>query len=257
MTTSADTQTDAGQAFPLTVARFLGRLDVRCAGTRVDARLPAPALLVLVRLLFHHGETIRRDQLAFSLWPDVSESDAKAMLRRNLYTIQQSLPRRAAPWMQCDSKTVTWGLCPGETWVDATEFERLSQSPQTLEQAARLYEGDFAPSIDHEWAASERDRLRKRSKRALEDLVERYNVEHDVRNALQYSERLLELDPWREDALCNAMLLRYRLGDRAGAMYSYRTFCGRLQAEFGVDPMPQTERYYSAISAGASLGSWS
>ncbi|MDQ2857174.1 MAG: bacterial transcriptional activator domain-containing protein [Candidatus Eremiobacteraeota bacterium] len=256
MTITAEAQPRAGQASPLTVARFLGRVEVRCDGTRVDARLPAPALLVLVRLLLHHGETLRRAQLAFSLWPDVSESDAKAMLRRNLYTIQQSLPRRATPWMECDAKTVTWGAGQGDTWVDATEFQRLSESQNTLVQAARLYEGDFAPAIDHEWAAGERDRLRKSSKRTLENLVERYNAEHDVRNALQYSERLLELDPWREDALCHTMLLRYRLGDRAGAMYSYRTFCGRLHAEFGVDPMPQTERYYSAISSGESLSAW-
>lgn len=240
-------------AEPRTIARFLGRIEVRCDGLRIDARLPAQALWVLVYLLAHHGEVLRRDDVAYALWPDVGESDAKTTLRRNLYTIGQVLPPRAAPWMRCDAKTVTWDPAAGTTWVDATEFDAATQSPETFEEAARLYRGDFAPKIDHEWATAIRERLARRAKRTLEELVERYTARHDAGRALLYCEQLLELDPWREDALCSTMVLRYRLGDRAGAMHSYRRFCGRLHDEFGVDPMPETERCYSAITSGVRM----
>lgn len=240
-------------AEPRTIARFLGRIEVRCDGIRIDARLPGQALGTLVYLLAHHGDTLRRDDVAFALWPDVGESDAKTALRRNLYTIAQALPVRPAPWLRCDAKTVTWDPAPATTWVDATEFEGATQSPETFEEAARLYGGDFAPKIDHEWALVIRERLQRRAKRTLEHLVERYIARHDAQTALAHCEHLLEIDPWREDALCSTMRLRYRLGDRAGAMHSYRRFRGRLHDEFGVEPMPETESCYSTISAGARM----
>lgn len=240
-------------AEPRTIARFLGRIDVRCDGERVDARLAAQALALLAYLLAHHGDVLRRDDVAFALWPDLAECDAKAALRRNLYTIGQALPPRDVPWMRCDAKTITWDPAAGTTWVDATEFEATTHSPETFEEAARLYRGEFAPKIDQEWARAIRERLERRAKRVLEELVERYNARHDVQSALGFCEQLLELDPWREDALCSTMRLRYRLGDRAGALHSYRRFRGRLNAEFGVEPMPETEDCYSAISSGARM----
>ena len=240
-------------AEPRTIARFLGRIEVRCDGIRIDARLPAQALATLVYLLAHHGEILRRDDVAYTLWPDLRETDAKTALRRNLYTIAQALPARPAPWICCDAKTVTWDPAPETTWVDATEFEAGTQTAETFEEAARLYRGDFAPKIDRDWALAIRERLLRRAKRTLEHLVERYVARHDAQTALAHCEHLLEIDPWREDALCSTMRLRYRLGDRAGALHSYRRFCGRLHDEFGVEPMPETEACYSTISSGARM----
>jgi DNA-binding SARP family transcriptional activator len=68
---------------------------------------------------------------------------------------------------------------------------------------------------------------------------------------LRYVELLLGADPWREDALRELMLLRYRLGDRAGALSYFRDFSGRLKSEFDADPMPETMRCRELIARGA------
>ncbi|GAC1442362.1 MAG: hypothetical protein NVSMB59_04850 [Vulcanimicrobiaceae bacterium] len=243
----------SGVSAPKTVARLLGRFEVRCAGIRVDTRLSSHARTLLAYLLMHRGEMLRRDRLAYRLWPDLGESDARTMLRRTLFRIARALPPAAEPWLACDAKTVTWRDADGSTWVDAPEFDALCASDDSLEEAVQLYGGDFAPSLDHEWATEVRDRLRARSTWALDELMTRYAQRHDMRGALRYSEALLEIDPWREDALCNTMLFRYRLGDRAGSLWIYHTFCGRLHREFGVDPMPMTQRCFEAIVAGAPL----
>lgn len=235
---------------PLTTARLLGRIEIVCDGERVDAHMPAQALMILIESLVHRGETLRRDELAFSLWPDLSESAAKTTLRRNLYTIAQSLPVRVQPWLRCDAKTICWDSSDTETWVDAIDFERLSEAPNRLDEAAALYGGDFAPKIDHDRAVAHRERLQKRSKRVLEDLIERCEAQGDVRGALRYCEQLLAIDRWREDVLSKTMRLRYRSGDRAGALNVYRTFRIGLWDEFGVAPMPETELCYESIRAG-------
>lgn len=235
-----------------TTARLLGRVEIVCEGQRVDVHLPAQALMILVDSLAHRGETLRRDELAYSLWPDLSESAAKTTLRRNLYTIAQNLPESVQPRLRCDAKTIRWDSDADETWVDAIDFERLSDAPHRLDEAAELYKGDFAPRIDHDRAVAHRDRLQKRSKRVLEDLIERCEAQGDIRTALRYCERFLEIDRWREDVVCKTMRLRYRSGDRAGALNMYRTFRVDLSSEFGVDPMPETMRCFECIRSGST-----
>lgn len=243
----------SGISEPRTVARLFGRFEVFCAGVRVDARLPPQARVLLAYLLVHRGETLRRDHLAERLWPQNQPVDARSALRHALVAIARALPPATVPWLACGARSVTWCGDDAATWVDAREFEALSAGNETLEEEAHLYRGDFAPGLDHPWVNDLRERHRARSSWALDELMTRYAARHDMRGALAYGEALLELDPWREDALCNTMLFRYRLGDRAGSLWAYRRFCLRLKDEFGIEPMPMTQRCYAAISAKVRL----
>lgn len=120
----------------------------------------------------------------------------------------------------------------------------------TLESAARLYRGDFAPYLDHDWATGIRERLRRRAYRVFEEAARQRRAAGDIAGALHYVEQLLTHDPWREDALRMFMLLRYSLGDRAGELSYYRTFRERLRSEFDVDPMPDTLSCFDTIARG-------
>ena len=212
-------------------------------------RLPAQTLLLLAMLTTRKHELLDREEVAFTLWPDSSESEARASLRRHLHKLHQALPQSARPWIVCDAQTLTWGPSD-ETFVDVAEFERLSETPQTFGQAAKLYTGDFLPRLDHEWASSLRERLRRRIVHVLEQLIAQCRVNCDRSGALEYVEQLLGHDPWREDALRDLMLLRFSAGDRAGALAYYRSFCQRLGSEFGVEPMPETVKCLEAIARG-------
>jgi len=230
------------------VGHLLGGIDVRVDGLRIDTRLPPASLTVLAFLLVHAGETLRRDDVAFELWPDATESDAKATLRRNLYILQQSMPDPTTPFVRCDKRTIE---CPNAdiAWIDVARFEPSSERPESLEEAAELYRGDFAPRLEHEWAIALREYLRNRSVRVLEALLARYGERDDDRAILRYGQRLLEIDPWREDVLCRTMVARFRLGDRAGAVRSYGAFRANLIRELGVEPMPETRARFEAIRA--------
>jgi DNA-binding SARP family transcriptional activator len=234
----------------LVQARLLGRVRIACGELRIERSLSARSLLVCAMLLQHAGEALNRDELAFTLWPDLGESEARAALRRELYKIQRAMPFSDKTWILSDSRTVAWATSH-ETWVDIVEFERLCTDPATVERAIELYDGPFAPQLDHEWASALRDRLARSYSHALELAIKRRGSIGDLAGTLLYVERLLAHDPWREDALCGLILLRCRLGDRAGALSFYRQFCIRLREEFGVEPMPETTASYKRIARGS------
>jgi DNA-binding SARP family transcriptional activator len=229
--------------------RLLGPTRIACDGAGIESRLSAHTLRLIALLVCRQHDRLTREDAAFALWPDSSEAEARANLRRHLYRLQQSLPPSAKPWIVADKKTLRWGA-PGETTVDAVEFERLGKNPASMEAAIGLYRGDFMPFVDDEWAGAIRERLRRRWFRCLEEAIRRCRDESDELGMLRYVELLLKADPWREDALRELMLLRYRLGDRAGALAYFRDFAGRLKSEFDADPMPETVRCRELIARG-------
>jgi DNA-binding SARP family transcriptional activator len=215
---------------------------------RLDRSVSAQTMLLLAMLVTRQDE-FNYAELAASLWPELSDVDARAALRRHVDLLQQALPRRRGGWIACDLRHIRWAALD-ETWVDSVAFEQLSEQAEHLEAAAKLYTAEFAPYLDHAWVDSMRERLRHRICRVLEQLVEQKLAAGDSLDALRYAEEFLRRDPWREDALRRLLALRFHAGDRAGALAYYRRFCERLRAEFGVEPMPETVACYEAIVRG-------
>jgi DNA-binding SARP family transcriptional activator len=88
-------------------------------------------------------------------------------------------------------------------------------------------------------------------RRNLETAIRRRREAGDTVGALRYVEDLLAHDPWREDVLRDLMDLRWRIGDRAGALATFRDFSRRLRTELAADPMPETVHVVQTISQRA------
>jgi DNA-binding SARP family transcriptional activator len=230
-------------------AHLFGQFKIEVGNSRIDQCLSQNGLLVFTMLATRPHQTLRRSEVAFTLWPDHTESEALAALRRQIYKLQRALPPAPEPWIRCSSKTIEWGR-PEHTWVDVNEFQRLRNDPATAHLAAALYTGDLLPFADHEWIATQREALKHQACTLLEELVRRYFTSGDARSTLTWVEQLLAQDPWREAAMRVLMATRCRLGDRAGALAAYRRFCDRLTQEFGAEPMPETRVLYTAIARG-------
>ena len=234
--------------YPISL-HLLGHPKIYLNGLRVDSGIPVQSLLLLSLLVTRKGEGTNRDEAAFILWPDLAESEARASLRRQLYNLQRVFATSELAPLRCTAKALRWDP-NSEAWADITEFERLIQSPHMFEAAANLYSGDFAPYVDHEWAGNLREQLRRKLRCVLEELLQRSCSRGNIAQALEYAERLLREDPWREDVVRQFMLLRFRTGDRAGALAYYRRFCERLRSEFEVEPMPETLECHDIIVRG-------
>ncbi|MCL4264010.1 MAG: tetratricopeptide repeat protein [Anaerolineae bacterium] len=202
--------------------------------------------LLLAYLLLHRDTAVPRDHLAYLLWDDVPESEARANLRRHLHDLRRALPA-ATDWVFSDAKSVQWQPAAA-IWLDVAEFERLSQDTGRLAEAITLYTGDLLQELYDDWLIPHRERLRGLYFTAVTRLMERERSRGDLPQAMIYARQLLHHDPLREDVVRALILMRHESGDRAGAMQLYQQFAARLDEELGVAPMPETTASYDAIA---------
>jgi DNA-binding SARP family transcriptional activator/tetratricopeptide (TPR) repeat protein len=209
-------------------------------------------LPLLAYLLMHRDRAVSRDALAFLLWEDETEQAARANLRRHLHHVQHALPPSPEPWLLVDAETVCWN---SETayWLDVAEFEQQVATPRGRARAVELYAGDLLSNLYDEWLFEPRERLRERYLAALSELVIDGRAARRLTDAAAYAQRILAVDPWREDALRQLIAIRYESGDRSGALVAFDRFRHRLRDELNVDPMPDTIAIRDAIARNEPL----
>jgi LuxR family maltose regulon positive regulatory protein len=195
-------------------------------------------------LLLHAGAQ-RQDQLTTTLWPDGS---VKA--RAGLYSAVYGLRRHIHP----DAIVRVSGLYGIHEdlveFYDVREFDRLlddaagrsdESAVPLLEQAVALYTGPFLVDLDAAWCIEERERLESRYLGALERLADAHAAAGRHRETITVAERLLQLDPFREDAHARVIRAYLRLGDRAAAKRQLDRCAAALRDELGVSPGPELQ----------------
>ena len=87
-----------------------------------------------------------RQHLAFLLWPDSDEPQARTNLRNLLHHLRRALPE-AERLLRIDTQDLQW-LPDGPFTLDVADLEQAVAAGE-LEKAAALYTGDLLPSC---WA---------------------------------------------------------------------------------------------------------
>jgi predicted ATPase/DNA-binding SARP family transcriptional activator/Tfp pilus assembly protein PilF len=204
---------------------------------------------LLAYLLLHLHEPLKRNWLAFTLWPDIGEADARANLRRFLHDLKQLLPPESEgqPWLLIDTNTVQWNPA-GPCWLDVAAFEEPFASPEEMTARLDLYTGDLLEGVYEEWLLAPRERLRNRFFELGLKVLQQHQQTRQGAQAVTLGQRLLALDPVREDVVRALMTARHNAGDRAGALQEYQRFEHRLRDELGVEPMLETKALYDSIA---------
>lgn len=216
--------------------RLFGHPQLQCGDTPLRFGGPAKCWALLAYLLLHHGERVPRKAVAFALWPDERETAARANLRRHLHLLQSSLPHSPTPWILVDASTLQWN--------DASPY--VCDAHDVFDS---LPEGELLPEESGEWIENERARFRATvSKRLLDEaLAARGDARID--EALHFSQRLLNLDPFREDVVRLLMTVRAERGDKSGALAVYAALERRLSSELDATPSAETTSLAAAIRA--------
>lgn len=226
---------------------LFGSLRLRYAGEPLTLAAPPKVTPLLAALLLERRDPIPRERLAFTLWPDEPGAVARANLRRHLHYLSRALPGAGTPWFRADARSVRWD--PQQPLqLDVARFEALLREGQRA-AADELYAGDLLAALDEEWLDVERARLRALHVENLAALIESESAARRHASVVQYARRLLECDPWREDAVRALMVARFELGDRAAALAAYDAFEDALRDEIGADPMPETRALRDRIAA--------
>jgi len=231
--------------------RLFGGFNVRSDGTPLP-QLQERLQIFLACLLLSPNGPISRRELAYRLWPDSTDSQARTNLRTLLTRLREALPE-SDRFLLLDALTI--GICPdAPIELDVAVFEsalqlarvakqenRVGEAIEALKAAVAAYGGDLLPGCYDEWILPERERLRQAYLGALEQLIELFRTRGDYRAAIEQAQRLRRADPLHEPVYRELMRLNMAIGDRAGALRIYHACASILRDELGVDPAPETD----------------
>lgn len=237
--------------------RLLGSPEVSVNDVSMVEALSSKAQAILYYLAVT-GQPQTRSTLAALLWSELPESNARINLRQAL----ANLRRVVGNYLELDRHTVAF-KSDHDYQVDVVGFRARvgdggpGQTIERLQEAVTLYRGDFLAgfyvrqALDFEnWALTEQARLKELVIQALQTLAAHYAERDELAKGMGYVRRLLSLEPWREEAHRQLMLLLARDGQRSASLAQYELCVKALAEELGVEPGPETKTLYEHIRAG-------
>lgn len=214
---------------------------------------------LLAYLVLRRGVAQSRQSLAYLLWPESSDAQARSNLRTLLHRLATALPQ-SEQFLNLDSHAVTW-IAGSAYRLDVDEFEAAIAAAKSadeggarieLERAIHLFQGELFPECYDDWITVERQRLHQQALGALDQLVALLERRGQHASALERAQRSLQLDPLRESTYLALMRLQMLQGERAGALRVYHQCAALLRDELGVEPGAAMRTAYADLMAGES-----
>jgi predicted ATPase/DNA-binding SARP family transcriptional activator len=243
-------------------------LELEGVPVHVDTRKAIALLAYLAITRQPHS----RDTLAALLWPEYSQTNARAALRRTISALHRSLGK---PLLESKQELLYLPDSSG-LWVDAWEFYHCLAECEThphpasqvcphclpwLDKAAGLYRDTFMAGFSlrdsagfDDWQFFQSETLRRELGSLLERLVQGYTDQGDFETAINYAQRWLLLDALHEPAHRQLMQLYALSGQRNAALRQYQECVRILDKELGVPPLEETSRLFREIKE--QTGPW-
>lgn len=221
--------------------------------------------LLLKYLVTELGHPVHRSQVLYLLWPDLDETEAIAHLDDLLVNLKKLMgqDRPEQPYLLDDAVTLT--LDPdADLWVDAYEFETQARMAQDAQEAGdveialglflsalAMYKEDYLrENLYEDWPSDRREKLRELWISSMFRVAAICADRCEFADSVRLMKKVLEIDPYRENAYQALMLYLSRGGRRGEAIqlfrYAERLFAQHLAAE----PAPSTRMLYEKILRG-------
>ncbi len=231
----------------------LGAFEVWQGTRRVDPRAlhKRRARELLALLLIAPAHTLAFDQIADALWRDKPPAATQALFHQATSTLRRvlepELPDKfPSRYVQVEEGRVTLRLPAGST-IDFHTFEAHCRAEE-WDAALALYGGDLFPDDPYaDWAVVPREHYKRLYLRALLITAHRQMQAGRAREALEACHRILEMDPWQEDAVLLGMRACLAFNDRAGAVRLYRQLERTLREELNTVPQAELRALYQSL----------
>lgn len=215
-------------------------------------------------LASQRGKPAQVDYLMEEFWPGPIDN-ARKNLNSAVSSIRKSLrgsddeawdpvPRHKDT-LSLDSRLVLWH--DFEEFQKAYEAGRAAQKAGQIAQAighfrrvARLYRGPYLEGCYMEWALTVRAAAERIAGDALEQLIEHCLQAASFKEALEYSVRLLQLYPDKQEAHHAKMRSHLGLEQPELAIKQYEQCARILATEYGVEPNTDLLRSYHQARYG-------
>ena len=207
-------------------------------------------------------KSLHKEQIINRLWEEADEEEGDRDFKVALHGIHKVLEPERKP--RTDPKYIlrqgnSYQLNESEIWIDADAFERLvalgnealtsevNLAISAFRNALELHHGVYLPNrIFEDWTSEKREGLNVMAMGACLSLAELL-LKTNPSESLQLATKALSLDNTWEDAYQMQMRAYIQNGNRPGAIRAYRDCVKVLDEEFGLDPLPETQKLYDSI----------
>jgi two-component SAPR family response regulator len=202
---------------------------------------------------------VRKDAIGLDFWPDFSVGKISSNFHATLWRVRQALGFKDAVIFEDEH----YSLHPSfQIWYDISEFEtyiRQAQDEKTsdrekselLHQAIGLYTGAYLQDVYMEWADRRRDELKNQFLEALIELARLEVKSKRHREAKRLYERILEIDPYRDEVHLSLMKSLALSGAPSAAIAHFKHYRSLLRKELNAEPLQELQEYYDQLAIKA------
>jgi len=237
--------------------RLLGdfQLTERASGEKVALPGKRERVLLAYLALSPNGRQPRR-KLVTLLWGEAADETTLENLRTSIFNLRKALGDTEHRILGSEDRDIVQDTAAFQ--VDVLEFHRLAAAQNTgdLEEAAKLYAGDFLEGLSIEsdefesWRREESTRCKGQVLDALTKLMGQLAAAGENEQAIETGLRILRLEPLHEEAVRRLMRLYAENGRRTAGVELYKTLAESLKKELGAQPEAETRAVYAELSRG-------
>ena len=194
-------------------------------------------------------------------FPHLDADRARVNLQTTISAARRSLRKAfgesAGDWIHYENGVYRWS--PPCAWrLDVQEFESIAsdalgiaqpdQQLERLNEAIRLYAGDLLPEFaDEAWCSVAHQRMRVLLVECLLARAQRYYVRGEYADAAADCERILQIDPTDEGALCLLLQIYAAQGHKAEATRLFQHTQQHARERFGHALAPTTVETFQRL----------
>jgi DNA-binding SARP family transcriptional activator len=245
---------------------LFGRVKVTHGSWQNEVKLTHKIQLLLAYLLLGRNRLHPREVVADLFWSEYDQERARNCLNTALWRLRQAIEPEngmsGAYLITSHSGEIGFNL-QSEYWLDVAIFEnlvsRISDVPvekvdagsiKKLSEGLDLYTGDLLESVYEDWALRAREQKRLLYLNGLEYMLRYYQYHRNFSKGLECGNRILAIDPQREEIHRDMMQLYIDSGKRSMAARQYEICRQGLLKELGIEPMYETQALYAQVVNG-------
>jgi len=225
---------------------------------------------VFCYLILYRHSAHSRETLCDLFWRDQEEASARRSLNTALWRLRSVVNsgelNLTEPYILTKHGGNVQFNCASDFILDVEKFESIlrplttksavlttlpmcSHEADRLLGALELYRGDVLANDHCDWALIERERLRNLYMLGISRIINYFKRAAAYDQAIYWADRMLQIEPLREDAHREIMQLYIAAGNSGLALRQYELCRNLLKKELGVRPDPETQRLRCSLSA--------
>jgi ATP/maltotriose-dependent transcriptional regulator MalT/DNA-binding SARP family transcriptional activator len=245
-------------------AFVLGPFELRAGGTRISDRgwRTSKAKELFALLLLDRQRASTREELVAQLWPETDPASALSNFHFTLHALRKALASAGASEATSVVRTDTgYRLAlPTSIHVDlevfrrslrhgreAQEAGRSREAIQYLRAAVAVHRGQFLADLNAPWIDRHREETDRQLVAAAKELATLELDWKEPKAAIRPLEKLLELEPYDEEAHRLLMRAHHESGDHALAVRHYQALEAMLHRDLGAEPEAATRELHQRI----------